>query len=167
MSSNSVQGLAETYSMLGRLPDAAKEQLGVEMARIGYEVLAAQKRDAPKATGFGASQLSLSIDIEALRLRVGLFGSKYRKGLDAYYLRFHEFGRRAQTVLVTRHLKRRVTGNGRTSKRRVIYEGTPYKMRVRAMAKRPFIHVDRPEIRIEQRLANFWSIVTENARSGA
>jgi hypothetical protein len=31
------------------------------------------------------------------------------------------------------------------------------KMRVSALPARPFVHVERPELRTEQRLANFWS----------
>jgi hypothetical protein len=40
-------------------------------------------------------------------------------------------------------------------------------MKVRAMAPRPFIYVDRPEIHAEQRLASFWSQVLANVGAGS
>lgn len=175
--SNRIDGLAETYSMLGAIPEAARDQVAVEMAFIGYEVLAAQKRDVAKDTGELESALSLKLELDELRVRIGLLNvreaSKFNgqrlkaTGNQAYHGRFVEHGRRAQTVLVTRRLKRKVTGNGRTSKRRVIYDGKPYSMKVKAMAPRPFVHKDRPEIRAEQRLANFWAEVLGKAGPGA
>jgi hypothetical protein len=42
-----------------------------------------------------------------------------------------------------------------------------YSLKVRAMAPRPFIYVERPEIHAEQRLASFWSQVLGNAGAGS
>jgi hypothetical protein len=176
--SNQVDGLAETYALFGRIPEEAREQVGVEMARIGYEILRAQKRDVAKDTGALEAGLSLLLQLEELRVRIGLllggrdaykFNGRTRKSRDGgpFYGRIVELGRRAQTVLVTRGLKRKVRGNGRTSKRRVIYEGKPYSMKVKALAARPFVHRDRPEIRPEQRLAAFWSEVLSKSGGAA
>lgn len=178
--SNRVQGLAETYSLLGAIPQAAREQVGVEMARIGYEILAAQKRDVAKDTGALAAGLSLVAQIEELRLRVGLIGVKARSqsalrraakagrppgesygGL--YYGRFVEYGRRAQVVNVVRGTTNSKALSAAQKRARGAAPRKPYKMRVRAMAPRPFVHVDRPEIRFEQRIANFWSEVLGKA----
>jgi hypothetical protein len=182
MRSNQVDGLAETYSMLGRLPEAAREQVGVEMALIGYEVLRAQKRDVDKHTGALAAGLSLQLELDELRVRVGLIGMKARSKSalraarksgrapgesfgDLYYGRFVEFGRKAQTVLVER--RRRVGGLLRTqsrgSRKRAEDIAATYSMKVKARAPRPFVHVDRPEIRAEQRLAGFWAEVLANS----
>lgn len=186
MASNRVDGLAETYSLLGRIPAAAREQIGVEMARIGYEILAAQKRDVAKDTGRVASALSLLLQLDELRMRVGLIGIRARSKSalraaqkqrrapgeslhDVYYGRFIEYGRRAQTVLVQR--RRRVDGRLRTqsrgSRKRVEDISATYALKVKARAPRPFIHVDRPEIRAEQRLASFWSEVLGKAGGGS
>ena len=164
---NNVEGLEESIDFFGRLDEAAREQLGVEMAIIGYDVLAAQKRDVAKATSALASGLSLLLKLDELRVRVGLLlRNANRKKSSLFYGWFVERGRRAQTVLVTRKLKRRVTGNGRYgTKRKVHYEGKPYKMRVKAMAPRPFVHVDRPEIQAESRLARFWAEVIGRAEA--
>jgi hypothetical protein len=177
MRSNQVDGLAETYSMLGRLPEAAREQVGVEMALIGYEVLRAQKRDVDKHTGALAAGLSLQLELDELRVRVGLIGMKARSKSalraarksgrapgesfgDLYYGRFVEFGRKAQTVLVER--RKRVDGKlrlGPGRRKRAEDIAKTYSLRIKARAPRPFVHVDRPEIRAEQRLANFWTEV--------
>lgn len=162
-----VDGLAESYALLGAIPDAAREQLAGGIETIASDVLAAQRRDVAKRTGALAAGLSLDLQIDALRARVGLLGtaarsaSAKRRALrqgravgrnygDLYYGRFVEYGRREQVVNVRRG------SNGR-----------PYRMHVSALVARPFVHVDRPEIDVEQRLADFWSGVLAKAGAGA
>jgi hypothetical protein len=131
---NRVDGLAETYSMFGRIPDAAREQLGVEMARIGYEVLAGQKQDVAKSTGELEQGLSLKLMIDRLRVQVGLLGLTGARS-RLFYGRIVERGRRAQTVLVQR---RRRVGNklrlGPGRRKRVQDIASVYSLRVPAMA---------------------------------
>jgi hypothetical protein len=163
-----VQGLSEAYAYLGGIPAAARHELVDEIGKISRDVLAAQRADVAKDTGALQGKLSVQLITEQLRARVGLLGVKnQRTGASNYGKGFYglivEKGRSAQTVLVTRRLKRKITGNGRTSKRQVIYQGKPYKMKVKAMAPRPFVHKDRPEIRAEQRLSNFWAEVLGRA----
>jgi hypothetical protein len=159
---NRVDGLAETHSLFDRLPQAAREQIAVEEARIGYDVLAAQKRDVAKRSGELESGLSLQLMIEKLRVRVGLLGlSGARRNL--FYGRIVESGRRAQTVLVER--RRRVAGKlrlGPGRRKRAEDIATTYSLKVRPLPPRPFVRVDRPEIHAEQRLASFWSEVLAN-----
>lgn len=138
--------------MLGALPEAAKDQLAVELAIIGKDVLAAQKRDVAKRTGALEQGLSIQVLVDALRVRIGLLARKSK----LFYGRIIEGGRRAQVVLA----KRRVRVGGRRSQT----VAATYSMRVSRLAPRPFIRVDRPEIRAEQRLANFWSEVVANVR---
>lgn len=182
--SNRVDGLAETYSLLGNIPDAAREQLGVEMSIIAREVLAAQQRDVPSDTGALRGGLKIDGLLQELRLRIGLIGvtatSKraLRRAQKAgqgpgesfgsrYYGRFVEFGRRAQTVLVQR--RRRVDGRLRSRSRRKLAEdvAATYSLKVKAMAPRPYVHKDRPEIRAEQRLAEFWAQVLPKAEAAS
>lgn len=167
MARRSVQGLAETFGLFDRLPDAATEQLLVEMAILGREISAAQKGDIAKDTGQTEAALTWRLVADQLKMRVGLFGSgsgrSNSRSRNLFVGRLIEGGRKAQTVLVTRRLKRQIRGNGRVrkdgtvSKRRVIYQGKPYKMRVSALPARPFIAQPIIVGAAEQHLAEFWS----------
>ncbi|HEX8419468.1 MAG TPA: hypothetical protein VF638_05585 [Sphingomonas sp.] len=185
-----VQGLAEAYSFLGNAGASAREELGVELAIIGREILAAQRADAPKATGKLDAALSLQLLLANLKVRIGLLlggrdagkiNGRRDKGRSGgpFYGRIVEFGRRAQTVLVTRRIKRRrVKGNGRngtirtvtyaTPKRRMrrrsspnagSFVGDPYKLRVQAKEGRPF--VAQPLLRevADQHIGEYWGRV--------
>lgn len=161
-----IDGVEGAIAFLDRdVPNAAREQLSVEMAIIGREVLAAQRADVAKDTGATEAALTLQLLVEQLKVRIGLIkGSSSRGSRNGFVGRLIEFGRKAQTVVVTRRLKRRVRGNGRYgTKRRVIYEGKPYTLRVRAMAPRPFIA--QPELRdaAEQHLSEYWQKVLTRA----
>jgi hypothetical protein len=168
-----VEGLAEAYAMFGNIDRTAHEQAAELIEIIGAEVLSAQERDVAKRTGSLAAALSMRLQPQDLKARIGLLigsreaasiNGRRRKALAGgpFHGRFVEYGRRAQTVLVTRRIKRRkVRGNGRTSKRRVVYDGKAYSMKVKAMAPRPFVHKDRPEIRAEQRIATFWATMLD------
>lgn len=179
MTGERVRGLAEANSLLGALPAAARHELADEIGRIGRDVLAAQQRDVARDSGELQAGLSLQLLTDELRVRVGLLNTRPGRS-KLYYGRFVENGRRAQTVLVTRHLKRKVRGNGKTSARRMAYEatghrlrkrgpnaGTPvgsaWKMRVRAMGARPYVYKDRPEIDVAQRLADYWGRTIDRA----
>lgn len=159
-----LEGLVEADAMLGRIPQAAREELAVETGIIGHDLLEMQRADAPFLTGNLRSGLSLAVILEQLRAKVGLLRMKQGRS-SWFYGRIIEFGRAAQTVTVTRRLKRRIVGNGKTSRRRAIYEGKPYKMKVKAMAPRPFVLKPRPDLAADRRLADYWSKVL--ARAGA
>lgn len=161
------------------IPDAAREQLGVELAIIGREFRDLQRGAAPADTGALKGALSVWLMLDQLRVRVGLIGMRNRRSRkrsygDAFYGRFVEFGRKAQTVLVQR--RRRVVadmGDGvqkrilRTSRRRKLASDivTTYSMKVKARAPHPFIFVPKAQETATQRLANFWSETL--ARAGA
>lgn len=179
MDMRSVRGLAEANARFDFLPEAAKEQMGVEVAIIARDVLGAQRRDVAKDTGLLRGALTIQAQIERLRARVGLLGKNGRGAGrrigNAFYGRFVEFGRRAQTVVVTRRSRRKIKGNGRSTARQISYPtapsarlrrrgpnkgtpiGSPYKMSVKALTARPFVRVDRPEHNFEPRLAAFWA----------
>lgn len=162
--SNRVDGLAESYSLLGRLPDAARDQVGVEMARIGYEVLAAQKRDVAKDTRALEAGLGLELQLQELRMRIGLLSFKSGR-TRLYYGRFVEFGRRRRVVNVVRGTTDSRAYSAKKRRARKLTLRKPYDMKVPFMRARPFIYKDRPELRPEQRLANFWSEVLNKAGS--
>jgi hypothetical protein len=162
VASSPVQGLAEAHSLFGAIPEAAREQLGAELAAIGSDVLAAQKGDVAKRTGQLEQGLQLKLFLEQLRVRVGLLDLKGGRS-RLFYGRIVESGRRARTVLVER--RRRVGGRLRTNRGRKVAGdvASTYSLRVQPKAPRPFVHVDRPGLRVEQRLADFWSRVTTAA----
>lgn len=166
MASDRVQGLAESYALFGAIPDAAKEQLGVEIAIIARDVLALQRARAPKDTGALAGELVIQLQVDRLRARVGLIG---RQSKPKFYGRVIEFGRKAQTVLVQR--RRRVNGRLRTARGRKRSEdiAATYPLHVKPREPRPFVIVSDPELdRINtQRLADFWSTVIDKAEAAA
>ena len=168
MSADRVQGLAAAYAMFDRLPDAAREQLGVELAIIGRDILAQQRAAAPKGgTGYLEAGLSLALYLDNLRIRVGLLGLKRNRSkrnyTDRYYGRFVEFGRSAQTVLVQRRKRVLVGGSNRgilrSSRGRKRAEDivATYRLKVKARDPRPFVQLPDAGAIAAQRLADFWS----------
>jgi hypothetical protein len=158
-----VQGLAEAESLFSRVPDAARAEMAEVLEFAGDDLLAGQRADVPKATGFLASTLAVRILIDELKVRVGLFREGRRAGQsDNFYGRIIEFGRKFQTVTVQR--RRRVGGVLRTRRGRKRAEDVVaiYSLKVKARAPRPFIFTGRVG-RVEQRLANFFSAVMSRA----
>ncbi|MCP3729255.1 hypothetical protein M9978_02340 [Sphingomonas sp. MG17] len=154
-----IDGVNAVLSTFDALPEAARDEMAVEIGLISREISAAQKADVPTLTGATQAALTFQLQLEQLRSRVGLLkGSSSRGSRNNFVGRMIEHGRDAQTVLVTRRVKkRRITGNGTESKREVAYlgpkkrrrprsspnrgtfVGDPYKLRVRAKAARPFV----------------------------
>lgn len=180
-----IEGLAETYSLLDQIPQAAQDELAVEMAILGREILVAQQADVAKDTGKLSAALSLQLLLERLKIRVGLIGQaartfngrsyKARTG-GPFYGRFVEFGRAEQTVVVTRRIKqRRLIGNNRKgSTRQTVYGGaskrlrrrgpnrgtpigSPYKMRVKGKEARPYVAQPLLQEAASSVLSDFWS----------
>ena len=161
------------------IPKEAEEQLGVELAIIGREYRDQQRAAAPEDTGTLRGALSVWLMLEQLRVRVGLIGTRNRRSKkrsygNAFYGRFVEFGRKAQTVLVQR--RRRVladVGDGvqkrilRTSRGRKLAAdiAKTYSLKVKARAPHPFIFIPNAQEIATQRLADFWSQTL--ARAGA
>jgi hypothetical protein len=181
-----VDGLSGAIALLDQsIPEAARDELAVEMGILGREVLAAQRADVARDTGSTAQALTLQLLVERLKVRIGLIrGSSSRGSRNNFVGRLIEFGRKAQTVLVTRRVKRRrIRGNGTESARRVEYLGAkkrrrprsspnagsfigdPYKLRVRAQGARPFIAQPELQGAAELQLADYWAKVL--TRTGA
>lgn len=183
-----VQGLAEVYALFDQLPTAAHEEMAVELGVIARELSAAQHADVARDTGALDNALSYELLLDRLKVKVGLlrgargastFNGRSFKGKAGgpFYGRIVEHGRAAQTVLVTRRIKkRRVVGNGRNgTTRRVIlatpkrklrrrsspnagtFVGDPYKLRVKAKEGRPFVAQPLLVEVAESHLSNFWA----------
>jgi hypothetical protein len=154
-----LKGASAVRKLLRQLPASVKEEMADALTDIGPDYLRAQQADAPvaarahrKGVEPGALRAGLSWKVlrASLRLRVGLLGTK-RGRARLFYGFIVEVGRKAQTVTVTR--KAGVA---------------PYKMRVRAMAPRPFVYKKRPELRtrLSNRLNQFWEHALAHAGEG-
>lgn len=186
MSGTNVNGLAEQFAFFDNLPQAAREELGVELAIIGREGLAAQKAIvAARAHDTGRLEAGLSVQllVDQLKVRMGLIGvaatSKSatrhaaKKGGgdprnygDLFYGRIVYFGRRAQTVMVER--RRRVNGALRQQKgrrKRASDIVSRYAMRIEARAAIPFIDAPGPLFERDAlgQLGEYWSRVLNRA----
>lgn len=180
-------GLEEALAFFAAVPTAAQKEMVVELAIIGRELLDAQHEDVAKDTGALDAALSLQVIAEGLKVRVGLLrgardaGTSNGRKIKArtggpFYGGIVEEGRHAQTVLVTRRVKkRRINGNGKTVKRVVTYlgdrkrkrpasspnagtyVGDPYKLRVKARAAHPFVAQPVLMDAAELHLADFWA----------
>ncbi|NLS28160.1 hypothetical protein S2M10_31690 [Sphingomonas sp. S2M10] len=163
-----LQGVDAIQQMMDQVSSAARDELAVELGIISRDLLAWQRSAAPKDTGELAGFLSIWVMVDELRARVGFISAKGARGqgnkTKVFYGRFVQYGRKAQTVLVTRHLKRKVRGNGRYgTTKRVIYDGKPYPLRVKAMAPRNFIFAPNADAIVAQRVADFWSNTFQRA----
>lgn len=181
-----IDGVTSAAALFDQLPASAEEELLVEMGILGREILGAQKADVAKDTGALQGALSLQLVAEQLRMRIGLLrggrdaGRRNGRAVKAraggpFYGRIVEEGRSAQTVVVTRRVKkRRINGNGTESARTVTYLGaskrlrrrgpnkgsaigSPYKLKVKAMKARPYVAQPLLVDAAQLHLADFWS----------
>jgi hypothetical protein len=180
-------GLDAALAFFAAVPTAAQQEMVVELGIIGRELLDAQHHDVARDTGALDAALSLQVLGDGLKVRIGLLRGARAAGTSngrkvkaraggPFYGGIVEDGRRAQTVLVTRRVKkRRVNGNGRTSKRTVTYLGAtkrkrpasspnagtfvgdPYKLRVKARAAHPFVAQPVLMGAAELHFADFWA----------
>lgn len=170
-----VKGLASAYAAFAAIPDAARDQLGVELAIIGRDILAMQQQAVAKDTGALEQGLSIALLIEKLRVRIGLLanssggsksnGRRSKMNYGGYYYgRFVEFGRKAQTVLVTRTARRKANRLSTKGARRAAVLANSYSMKVSALKPRPFVRLPGVQQVALGQLAEFWSRTL--ARSG-
>ena len=154
-----LRGVADVRKLIRQLPTSVKEEMADTLTDIAPDYLRAQQADVPVAAKAhragaqpGALKAGLSFKVlrASLRLRVGLLGTK-RGRAKLFYGIIVELGRKAQEVSVTR--KAGVA---------------PYKMRVRAMAPRPFVYKRRTELRtrLSNRLNSFWEHALQHAGEG-
>ena len=171
-----IQGLADTYAMFAALPDAARDEAGVELAMIGRDVLALHQVRVPKDTGALEAGLSLAVQIDSLRARIGLLGLKGRPTSKTNLARLFygiivDKGRSAQTVIVER--RRRVNGQLRSedgrNRKRVADIVSTYALHVKAREAVEFIELSDGEIDdiAIRRLADFWDNAMSKAERSA
>lgn len=182
MTTELVQGLADTFATVERLPNAARFEFADMLGKLGRDVLAVQRARVARQTGQLAAGLDAQLEVEEyVRLRVGLLGKpgtsgsalrRHQQGggeprnLGAiYYGRFVEFGVAEQTVLV--HRRRRVNGQLRTYRGRKRVEDIVkvYAMNVKAQPARPFVNIPDSALDqlIAQRTADFWARALDRA----
>ena len=183
MGDGTVEGLADAYATIERIPNAAQYEFADMLGKLGRDILAAQRARVPRQTGTLAAGLSAQLEVESyVRLRVGLLGapatsksafrrwqqrggSEPRNLGDVYYGRFVEFGVSAQTVVVQR--RRRVDGQLRTRRGRKRVEDIvkTYSLRVPQQQARPFVNLPDPELDAlpAQRTADFWARTLDRA----
>jgi hypothetical protein len=195
VSRSRVKGDVGVRKLLRQLPDAAREGMADILDDYGSKLLLAMQRDIPVDTGTLKSRLSKKLSRKTLQLKVGFVGKRAngeitrkvtersnivhggRRKLNdqfvggQFYGRFVEFGRKAQTVRVTRRAKLlRITGNNKTAanRRQHIYGSGVYSMKVKAMAARPFIFKKRPQLRQElsTKLRTYWDNTLKAAAAG-
>lgn len=159
MSRQLSESILFNQALFAALPAAAREEVGKLLGDLSRDILELQKRLVPVYTGErrkgkepGRLKAALTIAeaINALRVRIGLPTEKLSRRSRLFYAVIQHYGRKAQTVTVTR---------GRTKKGLA-----PYQMRVPAMAGIPFVHVEGSiDALIEGRLAGFWDRVQTKA----
>ena len=168
-----LDGEREVETLFDALPAAAQDELSVRLGKIGAGVLALQQALAPVRTGKTRRSLTVKEELEKLRVKIGIFsgadlGTSKRKGLSGlFYARIQNYGRRAQTVWVTRGTL--ASPKSATTRRKHNLGGLrkPYALRVRAMPGRHFVDVqDRIGDVADRYLARFWDDVKAKAGAG-
>lgn len=162
-----LQGVDVVQQMFDQVGNSAQEELAVELGIISRDFLAWQQAAAPKDTGLLAGSLSIWVMVDQLRARIGIIGAKGSRGqgnmTKAYYGRFVQFGRKAQTVLVQR--RRRVGGKLRSARGRKVASDivSTYSLRVKPREPRNFIFPPDANAIVAQRLADFWANALQRA----
>lgn len=161
-----LRGAGSFRRLLKQLGPAVKEELAEQLDDAGVELLAAMRADVAVKTGALRAGLVKKLLRASLRVRVGM-PTTLRGRANLFYGRIVERGRKSKTVTVRR--KRRVSrqtyqvraGEFRRS-------GGQYKMRVRAMAPRPFVFKRREALRgaINTRIRTFWDRALADAAQG-
>jgi len=159
-----VRGAKTFRRILRGMPDAMRNELAGEMQQGGAELLAAMRSRAPRgATGKLASGLTAKVYPRYLRLRVGYIGKRVNSRL--FYARILEFGRRAQTVSVSRLNKGgRQAWRSRIRARQARLSRKPhdlvsvYQLRVKPLAPRRFVYGPLTNLRVVfgRRLRGAW-----------
>jgi hypothetical protein len=178
MPTERIIGLAATDGLFARLPDAARDEAGVELAIIARDILALQQVRTPKDTGALEAGLSLATSFDKLRVQIGLLGlRKSRSGktnlADLFYGIIVDKGRAAQDVVVER--RSRIGGALRTEpgsrgrRKRLSDIVSTYVLHVKARAAVPFVDLSDAEVDsiAAQRLNEFWDRVIDKAGAGS
>lgn len=140
MAGRRIKGDLAFKRLINRLPQAVRFEIAQAMSEAGNEILAAQSSAAPRRTGALASGLTKRVLRGGLRLRIGIATKPVAKRL--FYARYVEFGRKAQTVTVSRGAAHVAIGGPRIGRRdRALRAGIKgvYQLHVRAMSARPFV----------------------------
>jgi hypothetical protein len=145
-----IKGDRSFRKLLRRMPDTMRDEMVKALDDAGDMLLSEARSKVPVGTGKLQAGLSKKLLKGTLKLRVGLIGKARNRKL--FYGRIVEFGRKAQTVNVTRRMKA---------------GGRPYLMKVRAKAGRPFLYGNKDlRQRIRGHLNDYWNRVLTKAAQG-
>jgi hypothetical protein len=135
--------------LVKNIPDAMRAELAQALDEGGNELLAAMRARAPRRTGKLESGIQKKVYPKTLRLRVGLFAATRRK-LGLFYAHILEYGRKAQTVTISRGPR------------------AGAKMRVTALPERHFITgpLGGPRVVFRRKLKGVWERVLKQAAGG-
>nr|WP_276616577.1 HK97 gp10 family phage protein [Sphingomonas sp. SFZ2018-12] len=139
------KGVAQIRRLLKRLPENVRVEIAAALESSGRSILAAMRAKAPRRTGALAAGLKMKVFPRTLRLRVGFIATP-RGRAKLFYARILEFGRRSQTVTVSRRrtgaAKRLVSGRKPAGDLVSVYQ-----LRVRPLQGRRLVYGRYPELR--------------------
>lgn len=159
-----VKGIISTRRLLRRVPDAVKQELAQVMTSAGPELTNLMRGRAPHgATGRLAEGLNWKFYASSLKLVVGFIGKRVNERL--FYARILEFGRKAQTVSVSR---RRRGAQKLTRNKRAEDIVAVYRLKVRPLQPRRFVYSKTGNVRavMRRRLNGIWDRVLTKLAGG-
>jgi hypothetical protein len=166
-----VQGDRAFRKLLARMPEAMRRSMVEMMDGIGSEMLAEMIAAAPSRTGALRAGLSKRVSPKTMRLRVGIIGRAVARRL--FYGRIINFGRKAQTVTVSRKGAHLAIGGRSIGRRaRALSAGTKgvYRLRLSAIPANPFVTGVGRSLRRKiagPRIDAFWGRALASAAQGA
>lgn len=146
---SSFRGGKSAKRLVKNIPEAMRSEMAGILDETGNELLAAMKARTPRRTGKLESAIQKKVYPKTLRLRVGLFAG-VRKKLGLFYAHILEFGRKAQTVTISRGPR------------------AGAKMRVSALPARHFVTgpLGEPRIAARRKIKGVWERVLKRAAGG-
>lgn len=160
MTRNRLTGADAAAALFDALPEAAKGELADKLGGIAQDVLRAQRLAVLKRTGKLSAALSIRLMIDRLKVRIGLLDMKGKN--RPWYGIIVNFGRKAQTVAVTR----RAPGQSRLrSKAASLVQR--YSMRVSELPPHEFIAPPSAtdDASIDSWLRDFWDNALRRAEA--
>jgi hypothetical protein len=140
-------GVRRIRRTLRAIPETARSELAALLQEFAPRIGSAIRARAPSRTGALRAAITSKAFPRTLKIRAGLTKARSRR---VFYGRIQEFGRKAQTVRITRGPRRGAS------------------LRVRAMAAKRFVSGRMPEVRSElrARLNRLWDRVLGKAARG-
>lgn len=152
-----VKGAAKVRRLMKRMPEAVQREMRVSLEAAGQLLGETIRARTPRRTGELSKGIRHKVFPTTLKMQVGLIGSKkIREGL--FYGRILEFGRRAQTVRVTRGTTVSKSYSARNKRAAGATLAKPYLLRVKAIAPMRFVTGPLVDLRavINREIKDIW-----------